>query len=603
MNKMLKLIDKMKEDLITRTKTKEKRISFTALFFYFFKLIIFDKAFIVLSFLFLLLTAVFLGLVISSTNKISLSNWFVLFQLVFLVILISRLAIYFLNTKIKDQTLTLIVQQRTSRSKIFLAIFASIMVVLIVLLLLGNGLLFLTNLSSWEVSRYFLIVLGVLVASAFFLTGFIFMITLVFKYHIVSIIISFLILALFICSVPQQIFNQQLDSVGLTFKNDFSSVKYSGTEINQTLSFNNNVNQKQIKFPHLSKYLNDFYVNQGYTLETYDNPNAVKDRLQFWDDLGIINQTPVDENLYQLEIANIRLVSGLKNLSAGDQVDVSLSFSNTFKSLDEIKEIYVNTKDSEKKAILKDLIDFFELYHQSWKDYKKIDDAQVYTSLWNLKYDLFGTYANEQITNNAYILKTGDVQTNKQTINKDLFTAYFLANYYSGSRNDSLYFKNDLQYKKLIADFSQVAYSELFIRTLENYFIYQTSKYVVMTTWAVVTDDSYQKYLKNYKNYNLFLNLIPPMNTSLVLTTMAGKEWDKFWFDIRNLSTISFETQNNLFFIYDRYNPIFANSTDSQVPNIRLKETYKGYYIGLEVFFLVINLGISIFVFSRKDFQ
>jgi|GEM_PF-1016798 len=107
------------------------------------------------------------------------------------------------------------------------------------------------------------------------------MITLVFKYHIVSIIISFLILALFICSVPQQIFNQQLDSVGLTFKNDFSSVKYSGTEINQTLSFNNNVNQKQIKFPHLSKYLNDFYVNQGYTLETYDNPNAVKDRLQF----------------------------------------------------------------------------------------------------------------------------------------------------------------------------------------------------------------------------------------------------------------------------------------------------------------------------------
>lgn len=600
---MLKLIDKMKEDLVTRTKTKEKRISFTALFFYFFKLIIFDKAFIVLSFLFLLLTAVFLGLVISSTNKISLSNWFVLFQLVFLVILISRLAIYFLNTKIKDQTLTLIVQQRTSRSKIFLAIFASIMVVLIVLLLLGNGLLFLTNLSSWEVSRYFLIVLGVLVASAFFLTGFIFMITLVFKYHIVSIIISFLILALFICSVPQQIFNQQLDSVGLTFKNDFSSVKYSGTEINQTLSFNNNVNQKQIKFPHLSKYLNDFYVNQGYTLETYDNPNAVKDRLQFWDDLGIINQTPVDENLYQLEIANIRLVSGLKNLSAGDQVDVSLSFSNTFKSLDEIKEIYVNTKDSEKKAILKDLIDFFELYHQSWKDYKKIDDAQVYTSLWNLKYDLFGTYANEQITNNAYILKTGDVQTNKQTINKDLFTAYFLANYYSGSRNDSLYFKNDLQYKKLIADFSQVAYSELFIRTLENYFIYQTSKYVVMTTWAVVTDDSYQKYLKNYKNYNLFLNLIPPMNTSLVLTTMAGKEWDKFWFDIRNLSTISFETQNNLFFIYDRYNPIFANSTDSQVPNIRLKETYKGYYIGLEVFFLVINLGISIFVFSRKDFQ
>ncbi|MCL8212656.1 hypothetical protein LD120_00444 [Mesoplasma sp. JKS002657] len=600
---MLKLIDKMKEDLITRTKTKEKRISFTALFFYFFKLIIFDKAFIVLSFLFLLLTAVFLGLVISSTNKISLSNWFVLFQLVFLVILISRLAIYFLNTKIKDQTLTLIVQQRTSRSKIFLAIFASIMVVLIVLLLLGNGLLFLTNLSSWEVSRYFLIVLGVLVASAFFLTGFIFMITLVFKYHIVSIIISFLILALFICSVPQQIFNQQLDSVGLTFKNDFSSVKYSGTEINQTLSFNNNVNQKQIKFPHLSKYLNDFYVNQGYTLETYDNPNAVKDRLQFWDDLGIINQTPVDENLYQLEIANIRLVSGLKNLSAGDQVDVSLSFSNTFKSLDEIKEIYVNTKDSEKKAILKDLIDFFELYHESWKDYKKIDDAQVYTSLWNLKYDLFGTYANEQITNNAYILKTGDVQTNKQTINKDLFTAYFLANYYSGSRNDSLYFKNDLQYKKLIADFSQVAYSELFIRTLENYFIYQTSKYVVMTTWAVVTDDSYQKYLKNYKNYNLFLNLIPPMNTSLVLTTMAGKEWDKFWFDIRNLSTISFETQNNLFFIYDRYNPIFANSTDSQVPNIRLKETYKGYYIGLEVFFLVINLGISIFVFSRKDFQ
>lgn len=600
---MLKLIDKMKEDLVTRTKTKEKRISFTALFFYFFKLIIFDKAFIVLSFLFLLLTAVFLGLVISSTNKISLSNWFVLFQLVFLVILISRLAIYFLNTKIKDQTLTLIVQQRTSRSKIFLAIFASIMVVLIVLLLLGNGLLFLTNLSSWEVSRYFLIVLGVLVASAFFLTGFIFMITLVFKYHIVSIIISFLILALFICSVPQQIFNQQLDSVGLTFKNDFSSVKYSGTEINQTLSFNNNVNQKQIKFPHLSKYLNDFYVNQGYTLETYDNPNAVKDRLQFWDDLGIINQTPVDENLYQLEIANIRLVSGLKNLSAGDQVDVSLSFSNTFKSLDEIKEIYVNTKDSEKKAILKDLIDFFELYHQSWKDYKKIDDTQVYTSLWNLKYDLFGTYANEQITNNAYILKTGDVQTNKQTINKDLFTAYFLANYYSGSRNDSLYFKNDLQYKKLIADFSQVAYSELFIRTLENYFIYQTSKYVVMTTWAVVTDDSYQKYLKNYKNYNLFLNLIPPMNTSLVLTTMAGKEWNKFWFDIRNLSTISFETQNNLFFIYDRYNPIFANSTDSQVPNIRLKETYKGYYIGLEVFFLVINLGISIFVFSRKDFQ
>gem|GEM_PF-1013182 len=69
------------------------------------------------------------------------------------------------------------------------------------------------------------------------------------------------------------------------------------------------------------------------------------------------------------------------------------------------------------------------------------------------------------------------------------------------------------------------------------------------------------------------------------------------------MSTISFETQNNLFFIYDRYNPIFANSTDSQVPNIRLKETYKGYYIGLEVFFLVINLGISIFVFSRKDFQ
>lgn len=600
---MLKLIDKMKEDLITRTKTREKRISFTALFCYFFKLIIFDKAFIVLSFLFFALTAVFLGLVISSTNKISLSNWFVLFQLVFLVILISRLAIYFLNTKIKDQTLTLIVQQRTSRSKIFLAIFASIMVALIVLLLLGNGLLFLTNLGSWEVSRYFLIVLGVLVASTFFLTGFIFMITLVFKYHIVSIIISFLILALFICSVPQQIFNQQLDSVGLTFRNDFTSVKYSGADINQTLSFNNNVEQKRIKFPHLSKYLNDFYVNQGYTLETYNDPNAVKSRLQFWDDLGVINQTLVDQNLYWLKIANIRSASGLKNLSIGDRVDVSLGFRNTFKSLDEIKEVYINTKDSEKRAILKDLIDFVELYHQSWKDYKNIDDSQVYTSLWNLKYDLFGTYADEQISNDAYILKTGAALSNKQTIGKDLFLPYFLANYYSGSRNDTLYFENDLQYKKLIADFSQVAYAELLMRTLENYFIYQTSKYVIMTTWNVVHDDSYQKYLNNYKKYNLFLNLIPPMNTSLVLTTMAGKEWDKFWFDIRNLSTISFETQNNLFFIYDRYNPVFAKSANSQAPNIRLKETYKGYYIGLEAIFLVINLGISIFVFSRKDFQ
>ncbi|PPE05720.1 hypothetical protein [Williamsoniiplasma lucivorax] len=615
---MKTITDASTHALPNKKKHKNRKVNLYHLTKYFTKLILVDKAFLALSAIFVALTCVFAILVSTSEQKIVMLNWYFLINVVLLFVLLTRLVTYFLHNKFADQTLTIILQQKTPRIFVFTSIWLSIFLITTLLQCATSALIIGINVNNLPAVRYLFINLVMQVVSIIFIMAFISLITMLLKQQIISIILSFILLSIFLASLPQQLFNSKMETINITLvKEDKSEIRYKASEINHAFVLNENIKKGQIKFPHLSKYINDFYVNNKFTRSNYDEKEVLQNRLKMWNELGIIN--PNTETLLidgkdniDLKIKSVKLKEMVQDdkFTNKDVVNVSLTFKNAFKSIKDINQVYKQTTNKKHKLVLKDLIEFFGYYNTYLKTTlpKNATVEKVEHEFWKLNFREFGKYLSLQIGTEAdsnSILKNDKAQ---KTIDNSLFLPYFVNNYYSQSKNDLLLFYNDVfddqvyaqNYINLMNAFEKKMHTELFMRVLEENFINQTSDYVTITNAAIVNDQNYRDYVNYVDNHQLLTTLLFPASINSFFEEKAGKEWNKYWFALNTRSTIDFTNQDNFFFTKMKFkfanNPKTKKLTQVIKPNMNI-------YIYIQVGFFLIAMFGSAYIFVRKDLK
>ncbi|AUF83712.1 ABC transporter permease [Mesoplasma syrphidae] len=605
-------------------KEKGKNVSFYNLLVYFLKLIFIDKAFLIIFGIGFVFAIVFGIMAKVQSSPIVVFNWYYLINTVLLLILVSRLVTYFLHNKFEDQTMTIIIQQKTKRITILISIWVAIFLGILALNILSTVSMVLLNTGNSYGIRYLFTNLAYQTACSIFFISFLFFLTLFCKQQIVSIILSFVLLSLFISSLPQQFFATKMNDTQITFVDrSGSSFMYKGSEINNALIFNENVNKGHIKFPHLSKYINDYYISKSYTIANYEGREELNSRMVMWSDLGIINtkEEPLLVNgstTTKLKIDTITSRSGVTDFSKGDVVDIKLSFKNKFKNIESIKDVYETTDDAEHKAVLSDLIDFFNYYESTFKSvYPAISNEQeMLEKMWSSNYNNYGKYLSLQINSAVSTMskpgKEVEPETNKNieaNITNAFFQSYIFNNYFatessknydlsfSTNRNEPEYANN---YKALMNAFSEQMYFELFIRILEDNFINQTSNYVIITESEVLRNENFNDYERYMKNYQLLNLVLFPANMNSYFNHYAGKEWDQYWFNFGSKSSINFESQDNIFFTNVKFKVVVNDENNkisgTQRPNIQL-------YLAIQVAFLLLTAAISVYLFIRKDLK
>lgn len=226
-----------------------------------------------------------------------------------------------------------------------------------------------------------------------------------------------------------------------------SQVVYKASEVNDAIAFNENVDKGQIRFPHLSKYINDYYVAQHYTIANFESKSEIQSRLAMWNDLQIINfkEAPIlvnNEASTKLKIESINARSGLTGFEKDDIVEVNLLFKNKFKSIDQIREIADQETDNSKKLVLNDLISFYEYYNETLKSaYSNLNnDEEVFQKMWDLNYSNFGKYLSLHLNNDKSMitLVPEEVETREDgdgvaNISNSIFQTYIFNNYFAPS--------------------------------------------------------------------------------------------------------------------------------------------------------------------------
>ncbi|WP_027062987.1 ABC transporter permease [Mesoplasma seiffertii] len=603
---------------------KGSTVSFYRLLSYFIKLIFIDKAFLII---FGIGIAFGIGFgILASVQKspITIFNWYYLINTVLLLLLIARLVTYFLHNKFEDQTMTIIIQQKTKRIYILLSIWLAIFLSVLVLNLIATMAMVLLNVSNLYSIHYLMVNIIYQTACSVFLISFMFFLTLTCKQQIVSIILSFVLLSLFISSLPQQFYDTKMNNTQITFvdKNG-GQIIYKASEINEAIAFNENVSKGQIRFPHLSKYINDYYIKNHYTIANFENKSEIQSRLKMWSDLNLINtreETIIigGQDSTQLKIESINARSGLEGFEKDDIVEINLVFKNKFKSINEIKQLEKNEKNSAKKSILKDLVSFYDYYDATFKAaYQNLNTSnKVLEKMWSINYSNFGKYLSLQLVSDESVItvvdNVGGVQTKKgasANISNGLFQTYLFNNYFasSSSKNYDLLFATERSsgeyadnYKMLIDSISREMYFELFIRVLEDNFINQTSNYVIITESQVINNDQYKAYESYANNFNLLSLGLFPANMNSYFETFAGKAWDQYWFNFNSKSFIDFKTQDNIFFTKVKFK-FAVNDQTRQITGVDRPNIH--FYVGTQVIFLIITATSSIIMFIRKDLK
>lgn len=566
----------------------------------------------------LVVSIVFGILAAFNPKPITIFNWYHLVNVVMNIIIIARLTTYFLHNKIFDQTITIIIQQKTKRINVLFSMWFSIFISLILYEMACSLITILFNFDNRYLLRFDTVNLIYKFLTTIVMVTFLFFATLVFKPQIVSIILSFVLVSLFVSSLPQQFFDNKMQSVQITLNpKNGKQVQYQAQEINDAFIFNENITKRQIKYPDLSQYINDYYVNQDYTIENFKEIGSINSRFELWNNLNIINEKPTDLNVdgnrnFELEIRSIEGGSGLKDFEIGDIVNVNLNFKNYFKTLDEIKRVEALEANQSKQRVLKDLIQYIEDYTQTFAKSQKgvVQENLLKQKMWEDKYADFGEYRLLQLINQTSIISKLNAPDKRHEIDERIFKTFLFDNYYLKENNknyillfsspqdrDNKYAKN---YEKLIIAINNLMHTELFIRTLEENFIHQVSNYNIIRQSQVVVDENYIDYEKYMWNYQFMKWIFVPSNMNNIFTEYAGKEWDQFWFSFNGRSNIDFNDQDNLFFSKTKFQ--FTMDKDTNTLSKIIKPNINLYFIPEFIFFISMAIT-SCWVFIRKDLK
>ncbi|WP_342258970.1 ABC transporter permease [Spiroplasma endosymbiont of Dioctria linearis] len=557
------------------------------------KLLFIDKAILILSIfsivMGLLVNAIFIIMKQNSDFVIFYNFYFLFFTGAFWIIIIMRLVFLFLYSKIDDKTIYIISVHQISRKKIFTSQWLAMIFFLLLLSMINfftiNIISLLINLNFNKL--VFKVTLVHFIYSIFIsicLINFFVLLAMILKSSITTILITLMLSATFISNLPYQFLESNEKISNIAFNSSVGTPYVAKTQdVYKAFDLQQSINKGHIKYPNLSKYINDYYVNEKLRKDQFSSNANINLRYNLWNSLGLIKNEPKKVTANNLKVKAVPRQGVNSEIAVGTAVDLNLTFSYTFISSEELKKLIDQEIDSTKIKILKELLEFSESI------------TEFYTSAYEFQNETKDFYGDMiKLDEGTIKAKDGVIETNYLESN--------LINSYKLSFTDGI---EGIQFEKSDSSrqlFENLLYEPLYlsIRVLENYFINYTSDYVIYKSYEVNKDsDEWKKYMKSRTNYNIFSMFNFIGSTMSIYTYYSGESYQDIWFEPKQKSFIDLKKQNNLFLSYQTYTFKLKN-------NIINYDSYNNYikpyvFLILQLSICAFNFFIGIYLFSRRD--
>ncbi len=570
---------------------------------YSFKSIIKERSFIIFNGLYLLFSlfiAFYSVIQKNNSNFLLVFDYYVLLTIfIILFILCLRLTQYFYMVKRDDKTLNIIVTQQLSRSKLFtyqfIAFILLILVNLLITYLLINfiNMIFLLKVNMFLVritTTYFIYSF----LSCLFLINFFLLISLFANIQVSTIIATLILSSSFISNLPYTFLTQGEESKSITFSYKNSNTIMQVNEIYDSYNLKNHVLNKKIKYSNLSyEIYNHFIENQFETdpnsiENNFNNTQNVQKRLDFWIDLGIVEESPQTYEIVEpTKIMSVNNSSELANWK-GDEINLKFELKYKFLSVEELEQkLNSNSFSVSNQKIIREFIEFTNYIVEFNKNFQE-NSASLFDSFIFLN-------EKENIEKNYLTNLTSPEKENILLNNKNIVEIY--QSFYSYSDN-----KLRLERDKVSTLVEEQLYFPTMIsmRILENYFIRYTNNMVIFDNSTVIKNENWEKYIKSRNVYNGFFQINLVANMLQSYTYYGGRSYDDIWFEPESSSKIFFNKQDNLFVSQ----PSYTFKTDSE--NKLNSETYNNFiapyfYIILQGLISVMNYYIAKNKFRKLD--
>ncbi|AGR41069.1 ABC transporter permease [Spiroplasma taiwanense] len=526
-------------------------------------------------------------------------NFYILFFIsCLLFILILRMVQFFFHNKIEDKTTFITLSNQVSRTKLFLSTWFLMVIVCIFNFLLS---FIFINFLNFSLNKFKLNELLLNITLVFLIYGsicsillvnFIIFLIFVFSLQTTTVICTLLLSLNFLANLPTSFQTANEKDMTIYIEKNSTPIAIKLTDIQDAFSLQKYVNEGKIKYSHLSKWINDKFLEAEY-YENNFTTNEQNNRIRLenvWQPLGIIKSNPDLIERKNLKLYTVPSTDSAIDTSiwkAGDTIDIDLQLDYSFVNIDELNRMANEESDLEIKLILEDLFNFANYIKKQFAS-----DLQI--EKYNLFSDFIFVNSNSKIINKS---KNNVTIPIKKDYLKTIFEFYLKGNYSSGyltldPTTARQFVTNDLNFELLFIT-----------RILENYFIKYTSHYLNTVNYKLLLNSGdWTKYEESRKKLNLFsyFNVFNGLWTNY--TFNSGFSYEDFWFLPSSESKINFAEQKNLFLGYSDFT-LKRNEYD-KIDQYSYNNYIKPYYylIALLIFSLITFIFV-IYKFQKIDLK
>ncbi|AXK51403.1 ABC transporter permease [Spiroplasma alleghenense] len=573
--------------------------------------------------------------------------FFVVFMSFIIFVSIMKITQTLWKTQFEDKSIVIYQAQSISRTKLFFAMFLSSLYLIIIIILINLATMLIIFMAfhfklNVVFLRFWVTLLIYSLIAAFCLVSFCTFINLIFSQAFTLILFTFILAATFICSLPYQFYRQSLDGISIRFTDTTGKWQYQpdtvwkAKEVENRLNFQTYVEAGQIKYPHLSKWINDYFVSGEYIQGSWERGSsdcvvdinkpgkqncALNERQALWRDLGLLKTTESSADLNNVLLQNAPTSDPVWDKTyptKGSRASFHFVFKN-FISRNEIDSLITKYENSGSEAdkvkldVVKDFANYYDDLIAFFTAQVNAKDTPIPQGL-KLElgeYRMF--YANSSKFGPLLDFNAADSWVQAGTdgehlpVTQDHFNG--IVRSYVESSQTLRPSATESTTTTAMANFMLKAYEPTYLaaRILEYYFISQTSDFTYITNLTIVNDSSWENYNKKTDFNRLVSNFNFLEKFLQFYTSNRGFAYGDFWFNPESNSSISFEDQKNLFLSYDDPR-IFAKEVDGNTNALNVKfDKWKNYksnswmFVATDSVLCLMLLIISSVVFKRMD--
>ncbi|AHI54112.1 ABC transporter permease [Spiroplasma sabaudiense Ar-1343] len=589
----------------------------------------------------LLTTLIFTILFLTAKNEgqilVYFDYFFVVFMSFIIFVSVMKITQTLWKTQFEDKSIVIYQAQSISRAKLFFAMYmSSLLLIYTVILLNLLTMVLVFSLIKFTLNfvfiKFWLTMLIYSLIASFCLISFCTFVNVMFSQSFSLILFTFILAATFICSLPYQFYKESVKNLNITvtdgegyFPNSINTA-FKVEDIENYLNFQKYVRSGRIRYPHLSKWLNTYYIDGDYTVDKFDKESSscspslqpgsigtcpLEERQLMWRDLGMLNTTTSTSSMKDVTLANVPTNDnswGADYPQKKDVVSFEFEFTN-FVSYTQLLGLVDDARmrgDEEKALVLNDFANYYTdllvYYEADAKNDEYPDESSFSKGENRMLYAAGSKFGPLLDFKSGKVIKSGGEEFELQ---KSHFISLVV------SANDS---KQTLRVEKIgsasqkFQNFLTDSYEPVYLaaRILETYFINQTSNFTYLNNLTVPTNNSVWKdYSKKTFSNRLISNFNFLENFLQFFTFNRGFSYNDFWFTPGSNSNISFDGQKNLFLSYDEPQ-IFLKQLPSENMQIDFDkwENYKSnrylFVAGYAITCFILTT-ITAHIFKRMD--